>query len=125
MAPRSVFAKDLKIGVIGDEDTVAGFLLAGVGDRDRDGNTNFKICNAKTPVAEIEEIFHALTERQDIGMILINQNVADRIRPLMDTYTEVIPSILEIPSKECPYDPTKDSVMQRVKMFFGGTLPEN
>ena len=32
---------DLKIAMIADEDTIAGFALAGVGQRDGMGNTNF------------------------------------------------------------------------------------
>ena len=31
-----------------------------------------------------------------------------------------IPAILEIPSKEHPYDPAKDSILSRVKIMFGG-----
>lgn len=31
-----------------------------------------------------------------------------------------IPAILEIPSKEHPYDPKKDSILTRVKIMFGG-----
>lgn len=33
-----------------------------------------------------------------------------------------IPAILEIPSKEHPYDPSKDSIMTRVKIMFGGDV---
>ena len=37
------------VAVIGDEDTVTGFLLAGVGFRDVSG-TNFLVVNSSTPV---------------------------------------------------------------------------
>ena len=33
-----------------------------------------------------------------------------------------VPAILEIPSKEHPYDPNQDSVLQRVKNVLGGDL---
>jgi V-type H+-transporting ATPase subunit F len=33
-----------------------------------------------------------------------------------------IPAILEIPSKEHPYDASKDSIMTRVKIMFGGDV---
>ena len=36
------------IAVIGDEDTVTGFLLAGIGERNTKGETNFLIVDSKT-----------------------------------------------------------------------------
>ena len=36
-------------------------------------------------------------------------------------YNQTIPTVLEIPSKEHPYDPEQDYIMQRVNMFLGGT----
>ena len=33
-----------------------------------------------------------------------------------------IPAVLEIPSKEHPYDPNQDSILERVKGLFGGDL---
>lgn len=114
---------DLKAAVLGDEDTVAGFLMAGIGMRDGMGRTNFFVVDSKTKRQDVEEAFRTMTERPDIGIILINQHVADDIRYLVDLHDKVIPTILEIPSKDKPYDPSKDSVMQRVKFFFGGELP--
>ncbi|PFH34094.1 putative vacuolar atp synthase subunit f [Besnoitia besnoiti] len=114
---------DLKVAVIGDEDTVAGFLMAGIGMRDGLGRTNFFVVDSKTKRQDVEEAFRTLTERQDIGIVLINQHVADDIRYLVDLHNKIIPTILEIPSKDKPYDPSKDSVMQRIKFFFGGELP--
>jgi len=57
--------------------------------------------------------------RKDIAILLINQHIADRIRPRVDTYTAAFPSLLEIPSKDHPYDPEKDSVLKRVRRLFG------
>lgn len=45
--------------------------------------------------------------------------IAERIRHRVDTYTEAFPSLLEIPSKEHPYDPEKDSVLKRVRRLYG------
>jgi V-type H+-transporting ATPase subunit F len=33
--------------------------------------------------------------------------------------TQATPAILEIPSKDQPYDPTKDSILSRVKFMTG------
>ena len=45
--------------------------------------------------------------------------IAERIRHRVDTYAEAFPSVLEIPSKDHPYDPDKDSVLKRVRRLFG------
>jgi len=112
---------DMKVGIIGDEDTVTGMLLAGVGHVDGQGKKNFLIVDSKSHQKDVEEMFHVLTMRKDISMIFITQGTADEIRHVVDAYSasgQVIPTILEIPSKEQPYDPRKDSVMQRVAFFL-------
>ena len=113
-----------KIAIIGDEDTVAGFLMAGVGERDAHGRTNFLIVKSQTLKSSIEEAFKRFTqERQDIAVILINQHIAEEVRYLLELHTATIPTILEIPSKNKPYDISKDCIVQRVRVFFGGELP--
>lgn len=107
------------IGVIGDEDTVTGFLLAGVGHRTAD-STNFLVVKPDTAVPVIEASFQDLTNREDIGIVLINQHVANEIRHLLKDYTKTIPTVLEIPSKDSPYDPEQDYIMQRVSQLLGG-----
>ena len=71
------------VAVIGDEDTVTGFVLAGVGQRNVVG-CNFLVVNSETAVSEVEEAFTTLTTREDIGILLINQHVADMIRPQLN-----------------------------------------
>ena len=38
------------------------------------------------------------------------------IRHVIDRYGQTIPAILEIPSKEHPYDASKDSILRRAKV---------
>lgn len=38
------------------------------------------------------------------------------IRHVLDRYDQASPAILEIPSKDHPYDPTKDSILRRAKV---------
>ena len=71
-------------------------------------------------MSQIESTFTALTQRNDVGIILINQHVANDIRHLLSTYSQTIPTVLEIPSKDYPYDPEKDTIMQRVNLYLGG-----
>ncbi|KAK9684859.1 hypothetical protein RND81_10G237600 [Saponaria officinalis] len=106
------------LAVIADEDTVTGFLLAGVGNVDIRRKTNYLIVDNKTTLKQIEEAFKEFTAREDIAIVLISQFVANMIRFLVDSYNKPIPAILEIPSKDHPYDPTHDSVLSRVKYLF-------
>jgi len=107
------------VAVIGDEDTVTGFLLAGVGHRTSD-STNFLIVKSDTKLGQVEDAFNNFSQRDDIGIILINQHVANDMRHVLKEYTQTIPTVLEIPSKEHPYDPDQDYIMQRVNMYLGG-----
>jgi V-type H+-transporting ATPase subunit F len=45
------------IGIIGDEETVTGFLLTGIGERNIKGETNFFIVDEHTTAQEIEDAF--------------------------------------------------------------------
>jgi len=45
--------------------------------------------------------------------------VAEDIRQVIDDYDAAFPTVLEIPSKDHPYDPSKDSVLKRVQRLFG------
>jgi len=100
---------------------VTGFLLAGVGHRTAAGS-NFLIVKQDTKLQQVEEAFRNFSTREDVGIILINQHVANDIRHVLKDYNATIPTVLEIPSKEHPYDPEQDYIMQRVNMFLGGGL---
>ncbi|GKT69972.1 LOW QUALITY PROTEIN: V-type proton ATPase subunit F [Colletotrichum tofieldiae] len=122
-----------------EQDSVTGLLLAGIGhvSTGADQEKNFLVVDSKTDTAAIESVFESFTTRKDIGIVLINQHlpprergtisgyiltggqIADRIRHRVDTYTAAFPTVLEIPSKDHPYDPEKDSVLRRVRRLFG------
>ncbi|PSS25602.1 hypothetical protein M430DRAFT_33248 [Amorphotheca resinae ATCC 22711] len=121
-APASAYKDRQFLAVIGDEDSVTGLLLAGIGHvtAPPDAQKNFLVVDSKTDNAAIEEAFDRFTtERKDIGILLINQHIAERIRHRVDSYTAAFPALLEIPSKDHPYDPEKDSVLRRVRRLFG------
>ncbi|KAG0133753.1 ATPase, V1 complex, subunit F [Tuber indicum] len=109
------------IAVIGDEDTVTGLLLAGIGHVTAPPSVtkNFLVVDAKIETDKIEKAFDEFVNRKDIGILLINQHIAEKIRYRVDTYTAAFPAVLEIPSKDHPYDPEKDSVLRRVRRLFG------
>ena len=115
---------NMLLAIIGDEETVTGFLLAGIRERN-ENSTNFLIVNSTTEKAQIEDFFKSLIVRKDIGIILISQHVAEIIRETLDAYDEIIPTVLEIPSKNHPYSIEKDSVMQRaLRQLYGQNIPD-
>jgi len=109
------------LAVIGDEDTVTGLLLAGIGHvtTNPSPTRNYFVIEPKTETEKIEKYFDELIARKDIGILLINQHVAEKIRYKIDNFTAPFPAILEIPSKDHPYDPEKDTVLRRVRKLFG------
>jgi len=115
----------MKLAFIGDEDTVAGLCLAGCGSVDGQGKKNFFIVENTSRKADIEAAFLDFTSRSDIAIVLINQTYANDIRNVVDEYGmegKIVPTVLEIPSKDFPYDAKNDPIMKRVQVFFGGNL---
>ncbi|XP_026471189.1 V-type proton ATPase subunit F 1-like [Ctenocephalides felis] len=106
---------DKLISVIGDEDTCVGFLLGGVGEINKKRQPNFMVVDRYTPIREIEECFQKFLKRDDIHIILITQNVADSIRQVIESNKSLLPAVLEIPSKDRPYDGSKDSILRRAR----------
>lgn len=107
------------LAIIADEDTVTGFLLAGVGHVDIRRKANYMVVDGKTNPKHIETAYREFTARDDIAVVLISQYVANMIRNVIESHTKPVPATLEIPSKDCPYDPTQDSVLARVQFMFG------
>jgi len=107
------------LAVIGDEDTVTGMLLAGIGNVDARRTSNFLVVDSKTTPGQLEEAFHRFTKRTDIAVLIINQHIASIIRDTIDSFEAKSPAILEVPSKEHPYDPEQDAIHRRTKLLLG------
>lgn len=54
-----------------------------------------------------------------IRLLLTNVQIAEEIRDTVEKFQDAFPAVLEIPSKDHPYDPEKDSVLRRVRRLFG------
>ncbi|KAL4691437.1 hypothetical protein H8957_003403 [Semnopithecus entellus] len=106
------------ITVMGDEDTVTGFLLGGIGELNKNCHPNFLVMEKDTTIHEIEDTFRQFLNRDDIGIILINQYIAEMVQQALDAHQHSIPTVLEIPSKKHPYDATKDSILRRARGMF-------
>lgn len=77
----------MKYFVIGDDDAVLGFELVGVPG-----------ARADSP-QEAEDAFSKALSSRETGIIIITEEAADMIRPLVDRYlfSETFPLIVEIP----------------------------
>ena len=73
------------------------------------------IVNKETTDDALEATFKAWTNKEEVGIILIGQSYAERIRNMIVEHLaneeKILPSVLEIPTKECPYDPCKDGML--------------
>ncbi|XP_027769320.1 V-type proton ATPase subunit F-like isoform X5 [Solanum pennellii] len=58
-----------------DEDTITGFLLAGVGNVDLRRKTKYMIVNSNISVKQIGDAFIEFTTREDIAIPLISQYI--------------------------------------------------
>ena len=64
----------LLVSIIADETTVTGFLLTGMGERKKRGETeetNFFVVGKDTTDADCENMLKGLLARSDMGIILI------------------------------------------------------
>ena len=104
--------KQLLMAVIADEATVTGFLLTGMGEKKN--GYNFIIVDKEMTDQKLEEGFTKFLN-DSYGVIFMAQSAADRMRSLIVDHQNneelLVPTILEIPSKDAPYDPTKDSML--------------
>ena len=55
MSKNKFTSKKLLVAVIADESTVTGFLLTGIGERDKNGIQNYMITNKDTTDQALEE----------------------------------------------------------------------
>ncbi|RMB90170.1 hypothetical protein DUI87_33439 [Hirundo rustica rustica] len=108
------------IAVMGDEDTVTGFLLGGIGELDKHRRPNFLVVGEGNEPGRDRGGLSVVgfLAREDVGMILISQALAEQIRPAVAAHARALPAVLEIPSKDHPYDPARDSVLRRARGLF-------
>lgn len=84
--------------IIGDEDTVLGFELAGVSG------------SAVVTTDEVDKAFNAALEDKNNGIIIITEDAADKIREKVDKFlfTAAFPLIVEIPGSNSTKTDRKD-----------------
>lgn len=99
----------MKIGVVGDSDTVTGFRLAGIGEAHE--------------VKEPREVVKTLKKlmKEDVGLIIITERLADQVRDETSMLMEgkTFPLIVEIPDKRGPIEGKVDPIMALIKKAVG------
>ena len=99
----------MKIAVIGDEDTVAGFKLAGV--------PMGRVAN--TP-SEVEEALREVERDEDVAIVIITEEAASMARQaLQEMYLRPRPAIVEVPSKRTLGRPREDPMRGLLKRAIG------
>jgi ATP synthase F subunit len=98
-ATRMKNAATANIAVIGDEETVTGFLLAGVGGVDAKKEATYLIVDAKTKHSDIETAFQKFSTSSDIGILLISQPVTRAKRLLVFLLISLALSRRRLPSR--------------------------
>lgn len=86
-----------RIGIIGDEETLTGFLIAGV--ESVHDNPNLAQVTPNTGEDDLKRIFYSLTARKDLAIILVCDFAAEKLKEEIDAYNEVVPAVLVIASK--------------------------
>ena len=123
MASRVGRKGTLLVAAIGDSSTITGLLLTGMGERNERGVKNFMIIERNTTDEEIDTTLRSFLNRPDVGIVLISQGAAERVRNVIVEHEATIPTILEIPGDDAPYDPEKDTIVVRAaKILWGGDV---
>ena len=92
-----------------------------MGERNDRGVKNFMIIERNTTDEEIDTTLRGFLNRPDVGIVLISQGAAERVRNVIVEHEATIPTILEIPGDDAPYDPEKDTIVVRAaKILWGG-----
>ena len=94
--------------VIGDEDTVLGFGMAGVSGR------------AVSSASEAQDALKDAFADKNIGIVIITERTADLVRPVVDRYifTEQFPLIVEIPDRRGTV-PGRPDINQMINAAIG------
>ncbi|MCX8204222.1 MAG: V-type ATP synthase subunit F [Candidatus Nezhaarchaeota archaeon] len=99
----------MKIVVVGDEDAVAGFKLAGVSD----GRV------VRTP-SEAEEVLKELVRDEEVAVLMVTEEVASMADSLVrELYLKPRPVIVKIPSRKGVEVKKEDPIRELLRRAIG------
>jgi V/A-type H+-transporting ATPase subunit F len=103
----------VKIAAIGEEDTIIGLRLAGIGD-----------AFIASEVSEIKAAIEKVLQNPDIGLLIITERLAEKVRNIINEIMErrTIPTIIEIPDRQGPIEREVDPISELIKRAVGVKL---
>uniref|UniRef100_A0A1A9WYM8 Uncharacterized protein n=1 Tax=Glossina brevipalpis TaxID=37001 RepID=A0A1A9WYM8_9MUSC len=111
------------IGVIGDEETTLGFLLAGVGETRTVNPNNYMIVTKDHSITDLEKFFLTLYQNSKIGIILIASELWHYLSPFYNSMPKKkLPIILDVPMKSTITTPLKLKEREIVKRKTGASV---
>jgi V-type H+-transporting ATPase subunit F len=63
---------------VDSKDTVTGFLLTGIGERNVKGETNYLVVDEKSRKEDVEAAFKRFLKESNISVILITQDASEK-----------------------------------------------
>ncbi|KAH8388039.1 hypothetical protein KR093_011278 [Drosophila rubida] len=104
----------IRIGVIADTEVTLGLLLVGIGYHHQKFR-NYLMVEYDTTLSEIEEFFHKLYKRPNIGIILLDYPTAKRLSPVLDRCKKLLPVVVILPTKASivPYMEEKERLRRQ------------
>lgn len=100
-----------KVAVVGTEDMVLGFSLAGVDEAVAPKNDY-----------EAKKVIDRMIESPEYGIILLSESIAEDIRKDLQRFRQgkgLYPVIVEIPDKEGPLEDKEDPLKSKIRRAVG------
>ncbi len=102
----------MKIVVIGDADTIAGFKLAGV--------TEAYEVSEESPRESAKRAVRMLLNRRDVALVIITEKAAELAREEIEMFRErMYPIFIEIPDRGGPRLPAERKYKEMIKRAVG------
>ncbi|KCZ76602.1 V-type ATPase, F subunit [Anncaliia algerae PRA109] len=96
MVKQSIIERTI-IAILADEDTIRSFSLTGIPSFKEP--QNFITVTHDTLEEDLVTHFNDLISRKDVAILFIADFVAQKIQKSIDKYKEILPSLIEIPSR--------------------------
>eukprot|EP00701_Giardia_intestinalis_P001370 XP_001705194.1 VATPase [Giardia lamblia ATCC 50803] len=88
------------IGILADEATITGFLLAGAGCISSGNQKNFHVVDQNVSKADVEAAFEELRNSPDISIIMVSNGVMETIKDTIAEYDLQGKVVMPFPTKD-------------------------
>ncbi|EFO64924.1 VATPase [Giardia lamblia P15] len=88
------------IGILADEATITGFLLAGAGCISSGNQKNFYVVDQNMSKADVEAAFEELRNNPDISIVMVSNGVMETIKDTIAEYDLQGKVVMPFPTKD-------------------------